>query len=77
MTAASTTTPNHEHEWRLTESGYVRTWVTEVDEEAKTIRACYGGSEDFSDEGSGDEHLECLGCGDTKPIPDDWEVDYQ
>ncbi|AIS73844.1 hypothetical protein SEA_SEMPERFI_81 [Mycobacterium phage SemperFi] len=62
--------------WRLIETGYVRTWSIEIDPEDKTIVASYGGSEDFSDEGAGDDHLQCSICLDTKPIPEGWEVDF-
>lgn len=65
-----------EHSWQLTETGYVRTWSTVIDEQSKTIRADYSGSEDFSEGGNGDDHLQCSPCLITKPIPDDWEVDF-
>lgn len=68
---------DHEHTWRLTESGYVRTWSIRIDPANETIVAYYGGSEDFSDEGAGDEHLQCSLCLETKPLPAGWEVDYQ
>jgi len=66
-----------DHTWRLMETGYVRTWQTELDEASQTIRAYWGGSEDFSDEGAGDDQLQCSLCLMTKPIPDGWEIDYQ
>lgn len=66
-----------EHTWRLVETGYVRSWHTEIDENEKVICAFYCGSEDFSEEGAGDDHLQCSLCLDTKSIPNDWEVDFQ
>lgn len=66
-----------DHNWVLTETGYIRQWHTEIDEETKTVRAYFSGSEDFSDEGAGDDHLMCSLCLDTKPIPEGWEVDFQ
>jgi hypothetical protein len=66
-----------EHDWAMTESGYTRQWSIEIDDDAKVIRAFYGGSEDFSEEGAGDEHLECLGCLAVKPLPAGYEVDYE
>lgn len=64
------------HEWKLTETGYTRTWHTEVDAETKTIRAYFCGTEDWSDQGAGDDHLACIWCGETKPI-EGWEIDWQ
>ena len=67
-----------EHTWRLAETGYVRTWNIEMDEESKVITAYQGwGSSNFSEQGNGDDHLECSLCLETKEIPDDWEVDFQ
>ncbi|AOT25002.1 hypothetical protein PBI_KALPINE_83 [Mycobacterium phage Kalpine] len=63
--------------WRLIETGYIRTWSTEIDPENKTVIAVFTGSEDFSDEGDGDEHLQCSICLDTKPLPEGWEIDWQ
>ncbi|QZE10982.1 hypothetical protein SEA_AGAPE74_83 [Mycobacterium phage Agape74] len=65
-----------EHDWSLTEEGYVRTWSTEVDPETKTIRAYWGGSEDFSDDGDG-EYLQCISCGAKQDVPEGWEIDYR
>lgn len=65
-----------EHTWTLTETGYIRQWHTEFDEKTKTIRAYFGGSEDFSESGAGDDHLMCATCLDTKPLPQGWEVDF-
>lgn len=65
------------HEWRLTETGYVRTWHTVIDEEAKTIIGYWSGSEDFSDVGAQDDHLQCSLCLETKPIPEGWTIDYE
>lgn len=64
------------HTWSLHETGYSRGWHTEIDETTQTIRAYFGGSEDFSEEGAGDDHLVCLTCLATKPIPQGWEVEY-
>jgi hypothetical protein len=66
-----------DHNWRLTETGYVRTWHTEFDDESRTVIAYYNGSEDFSDEGAGDDHLQCSTCLETKPLPEGWEIDYR
>ena len=66
-----------DHNWTLTETGYIRQWFTEFDEENKVIRGYWGGSEDFSDGGNGDDHLMCSTCLVTKPIPEGWEVDYE
>ncbi|QGJ90976.1 hypothetical protein SEA_BIANCATRI92_78 [Mycobacterium phage BiancaTri92] len=68
---------NCDHNWQLTETGYVRTWHTELDEESQTIRTYFGGSEDWSESGAGDEHLQCSTCLLTKPLPEGWEIDYQ
>lgn len=65
----------HEHTWLLTETGYVRTWTTKIDEEAKTIRTYWGGSEDYGDTGAGDDHLACY-CGATRSI-EGFEVEYE
>ncbi|ARQ94639.1 hypothetical protein SEA_JOURNEY13_67 [Mycobacterium phage Journey13] len=64
------------HEWQLTETGYTRTWHTEVDPETKTITATYTGSEAFSESGAGDDHLACIWCGAEQSI-EGWEVDWQ
>jgi hypothetical protein len=61
----------------LTETGYVRTWHTVIDEESKTITGYWGGSEDFSDGGVGDDHLACSLCSETKPVPDGWTLNYE
>lgn len=66
-----------DHNWRLAERGYVRTWLTEFDDEAKTVIAYYCGSEDWSDDGDGEMRLVCSTCLAEKPVPDDWEIDYQ
>jgi hypothetical protein len=68
--------PEHEHDWRLAETGYVRTWRLEFDDESKTIKASYGGSEDWSEHGNQDDHLMCGTCLETKPLPDGWEVEF-
>lgn len=65
-----------EHDWRLAETGYVRTWRIDFDDEAKTIVAKFAGSDDWSDLGNQDDHLECSMCLETQPIPEGWEVDY-
>ena len=67
-------TTDHEHDWQLTETGYSRSWHTEI--EGTTIRAYFNGSEDFSETGAGDDHLECTTCGETKSI-EGYQVDYQ
>ncbi|UJD21185.1 hypothetical protein SEA_SORORFAGO_88 [Mycobacterium phage SororFago] len=73
---AATWCDTNGHDLSLTEEGYVRTWSTEVDPEKKTIRAYWGGSEDFSDEGSG-EYLQCITCGVKQDVPEGWEIDYR
>ncbi|BCP41457.1 hypothetical protein MINTMi27_15500 [Mycobacterium intracellulare] len=65
------------HDWRLTETGYVRTWTTEIDEDSHRIIAYYSGSEDFSEGGAGDDHLQCSICLETRPIQEGWEVEYE
>lgn len=64
------------HDWELKEDGYTRRWSTTIDEDTKTVTAVYTGSEDWSEDGDG-VHLECLGCGRTKPVPEDFEVVYE
>jgi hypothetical protein len=75
-TPASATAPC-EHIWQLTETGYIRTWTTRLDATSQRIIAEYTGSEDFSDEGAGDEHLQCSLCLATTPLPPGWEIDYR
>lgn len=65
-----------QHVWQLVETGYVRTWSTSFDPDTKTITASWGGSEDFSESGSGDDHLQCTLCLETQPLPDDWTIEY-
>jgi hypothetical protein len=67
---------DHEHSWQLTERGYIRSWTTEIDEDG-TIRAYYGGSEDWSDDGDGYLYLECLQCGIAKGVNNPEKVDWQ
>ncbi len=64
----------HEHQWRLEEDGYVRTWSTRFDEATRTVVA---GDSGMSDEGDG-VVLRCQdhACGETTAIPDGWEVDW-
>jgi hypothetical protein len=64
-----------DHTWRLTESGYVRTWSTAIDDDG-TIVAIYAGSEDWSDDGDGDMYLQCWHCLETKPLPDGADIIY-
>lgn len=68
---------DHEHTWVLTETGYTRSWQIDIDEASETVVAYFGGTEDFSDQGAGDDHLECSTCLETKPLPEGWEIDYQ
>jgi hypothetical protein len=66
-----------QHEWQLSEGGYVRQWHTVMDEETKTVVAYYGSSEDWGEDGDGKMYLECLTCYATTSLPDGWEIDYQ
>lgn len=66
-----------QHQWRLMETGYVRTWSVDIDPKTKTVTAYYSGSEDFSESGDGNDALECSLCLTTKEIPEGWEIDYQ
>lgn len=66
-----------EHEWRLMETGYIRTWLTELDEETKTIIATFTGERDWSQLGDGNDCLECRICLETREIPEGWEVEYR
>jgi hypothetical protein len=63
---------DHEHAWQLTEGGYIRSWHTEI--EGDTIRAYYGGSEDWSENGDGRMYLECLQCGVERDLDPSNEV---
>lgn len=65
-----------DHTWRLTETGYIRTWQIDFVEKTKTIRAYSAGLEEFGSEGAGDDHLECSTCLTTKPIPEGWSVAF-
>lgn len=80
-TIAANLTPRQcEHpleEFSLVEDGYQRSWYTEVDEDTKTIRASFGGSSDWSEEGTGGEYLQCGMCSSTRPVPDDYEIDWR
>ena len=67
---------DHEHSWKLTESGYVRTWHTEIQEDG-TIKAYYGGSEDWSENGDGGLYLECVDCGAISEDFDTTAIDWQ
>lgn len=63
-------------EFQVIEDGYTRTWDTEIDEDEKVIHAHFTGTEDWSDEGSG-EYLVCGICARMRSIPDDYEIDWQ
>lgn len=67
-----------EHHWQLQEPGYLRTWITEVDPDAQTVRAFYSGTKDWSESGAG-ELLACTndGCGQERAVPDSWQIDYR
>ncbi len=67
---------DHEHDWELVETGYSRRWATQVLEGEGVIIATSNGGDDFSESGAGDEHLECLGCGAVRKIPDGLEVQW-
>ena len=69
-------TREHEHDWRLVEHGYSRSWSTTISADGRLITARYGGSEDWSTEGDGKMSLECSWCPATKPVPDGAEIDY-
>lgn len=64
--------PVHEHSWRLTEKGYVRSWSTEILADGTV----YCGSEDFSEDGDGYLYLECLWCGVQQGVEPD-RVDWR
>ncbi|ANA86848.1 hypothetical protein BH772_gp037 [Gordonia phage Bachita] len=64
-----------EHDWMLTEDGYRRCWSTEVDPDTNTITATSNGSDDFSEEGSG-EYLLCLNCGNRLEVPTNFTIDW-
>lgn len=64
------------HSWTLAEEGYLRTWLTTIDPDAGTIRAAYGGSSDFSDDGDGRMFLLCMACMVECTVPDGVEIDY-
>lgn len=57
------------------EDGYSRTWNTRIDVDEKVIHAFFNGTEDWSDDGSG-EYLVCGECAQMRPIPDDYEIDW-
>lgn len=61
---------------RMTEDGYTRTWHTQIDEEEKTIRAAFNGSEDFGAEGDGHEYLQCRVCLARVEVPGDYEIKW-
>lgn len=65
-----------EHDWKVEEQGYIRTWHTEIDPQSKVIVAYFNGSEDWSDEGDGILRLVCSTCLETQNIPEDWEVNF-
>lgn len=69
--------PCQHPDWVMIETGYVRQWHIDIDEDTKTITAYWGGSEDFSESGAGDECLQCTMCLATKPLPEGFEVDYE
>jgi hypothetical protein len=62
--------------FQVIEEGYVRTWDTRIDEDEKVIHAFFSGTEDWSDEGTG-EFLVCTECAQMRPIPPDYEIDWQ
>jgi hypothetical protein len=73
-------TPPCEHdleEFSLVEDGYQRQWYTEIDEDEKVIHASYHGASDWSDEGDGGEYLQCGICAKTRPVPDDYEINWK
>ena len=68
--------PDGEHDWQLTEEGYVRTWSTAVNHEKKVVRAAYSGTEDWSEDGDGPTYLECLNCTARIDVPEDYTIDW-
>lgn len=80
IAANLTPQPSCEHpleDFTLVEDGYQRTWYTEIDEDEKVIRASFSGTSDWSDEGVGGEYLQCGTCSSTRPVPDDYEIDWR
>ena len=67
---------DNEHDWQLTEHGYSRSWSTTFDFESKQVVGDFTGSDDWSGDGDGKMLLECPACGDSIPVPEDWEVEY-
>jgi len=65
---------NHQHHWVLTEDGYQRRWQTEIKDDG-TIVATFGGTEDWSDEGSGRMYLSCSSCLRRRDLTG--EIDYR
>lgn len=53
--------PGQDHDWQLTEDGYSRTWSTTIHEDG-SIDAVYNGTDDWGDEGDGNEYLSCRIC---------------
>lgn len=72
-TASSPAHPGYEHDWVLTEDGYIRTWSTQINDDG-SIDATFNGSEDWSDEGDGNTYLGCSMCPARKELTG--EVNY-
>jgi hypothetical protein len=58
----------------LTEDGYTRTWSTRIERDASVIEATHTGSDNWTEEGDGQQYLECVECGAHLPVPEGFEI---
>jgi hypothetical protein len=68
--------PNCPGTLMLQETGYVRCWSTHM-EDGRLVATSNGGTEDFGEEGDGDEHLCCSTCLFEYALPTDTEIDWR
>ncbi|WP_443669989.1 hypothetical protein [Gordonia alkaliphila] len=58
------------HKFSLVETGYVRTWRAEIDENTKTIHVS---NDEFSEEGD-EIVLACRSCDEKKAVPQGFTI---
>lgn len=59
----------------MEETGYTRTWNVEM-EGVDKLAAIYGGTDDFSEQGAGDDYLMCTDWHHSA-LPSVLEIDYR